>query len=95
MREFHKQKDAKTNEIAKGDFVLIQEDKVKRGCWKTGVVEELITEKDGVVPGTKVRKAGSTKGTLNRSLLKLLPLEIACPGYNKKRGMPKLNPRKK
>ena len=100
LREFHKQKDTKTNEIAKGDckgrlqreiaflyqHQLIQEDNVKRGCWKTGVVEELITGKDGIVRGAKVRKAGSTKETLNRSLLKLFPFEIACSGYNKKEG---------
>ena len=66
--------------------MLIQEDNVKRGCWKTGVVEERITGKDGIVRGAKARKAGSTKETLNHSLLKLFPLEIACSGYNKKEG---------
>lgn len=86
LREFHKIKDAKVSKIAKGDVVLVQEENMKRGCWKTGVIEELIKGRDGVVRGAKVRRAGRKNETINRSVLKLIPLEIACSGYDKKEG---------
>ena len=35
LREFHKLKDAMVSKIAKGDLVLVQEENVKRGSWKT------------------------------------------------------------
>ena len=77
-------KDEKVSKIAKGDLVLVQEEKMKRSCWKTGVIEELIKGRDEVVRGAKVRRAGSKNETINRSVLKLIPLEIACSGYDKK-----------
>jgi len=86
LREFHKIKDAKVSKIAKGDVVLVQEENMKRGCWKTGVIEELIKGRDGVVRGAKVRRAGRKNETINRSVLKLIPLEIACSGYDKTEG---------
>ena len=86
LREFHKLKDARVANISKGDLVLIQEDNVKRGHWKIGIVEDLITGKDGVIRGAKVRKAGGKNETLNRSILKLFPLEIASTCYDKKEG---------
>ncbi len=86
LREFHKQTDARVANISKGDLVLIQEDNVKRGQWKMGVVEDLIKGKDGIIRGAKVRKAGGKNETLNRSVLKLFPLEIASTGYDKKEG---------
>ena len=49
LREFHKMKDARAANISKGDLVLIQEDNVKRGQWKIGVIEDLITGKDGII----------------------------------------------
>ena len=86
LREFHKVKDAKVSKITRGDSVLVQEENMKRGGWKTGVIEELIKGRDGVVRGAKVRRAGGKNETINRSVVKLIPLETAFPGYDKKEG---------
>ena len=79
-------KDSRVANISKGDLVLIQDDNVKRGQWKVGVIEDLITGKDGIIRGAKVRKAGGKNETLNRSILKLFPLEISSTSYDKKEG---------
>ena len=79
LREFHKLKGAIPAQISSGDVVLIFEENAKRGFWKTGIVQEIIVGKDGVVRGASVRKIGSGKPEiLNRPLQKLFPLEIAC-----------------
>ena len=55
------------------------EDNVKRGSWKTAIVEELIKGKDNVVRGAKIRVI--TKGKpirMSRPIQKLYPLEIRC-----------------
>ena len=78
LREVHKIKNREPTTIAKGDLVLIYEDNVKRGLWKVGMVEELITGADGYVRGAKVRKPGKGKPEiLNRPVQKLFPLECA------------------
>ena len=78
LREAHKLGSKKLPCVNKGDLVLVHEDNVKRGMWKTAVVEELIVGKDGVVRGAKVRRAGKGKSeTLCRPLQKLYPLETA------------------
>ena len=61
LREFHKVKKCKPVQIGKGDLVLMQEDSVKRGLWKVGVVEDLIIGKDGQVRGASVRKVAKGK----------------------------------
>ena len=76
LREFHRHKKTTPEKISIGDVVLIHEDNVKRGLWKIVIIEKLITGKDGVLRGATVRKAGGKRVTLNRSLLKLFPLEI-------------------
>ena len=85
LREFHKLKQQKPVDVAKDDVVLIHEDNVKRGEWKMGVIEELITGKDGQVRGAKVRKLGRGKfEILTRPLQKLYPLEITNRDHDKK-----------
>ncbi len=79
LREYHRQKKTTPENISVGDMVLIQEDNVKRGLWKVGIIEKLIVGKDGVVRGAAVRKSGGKNAILNRSVLKLFPLEISCP----------------
>ena len=64
LREYHKESSNKSVCVAKGDLVLIHEDNVKRGLWKMGVIEELITGKDGKTRGVTVRKAGKGKSEL-------------------------------
>ena len=60
-----------------GDVVLIKEDNVHRGNWRMGVVSDLITGKDGVTIGAKVRIGGQRKPDfLYRPLQKLYPFEV-------------------
>ena len=60
-----------------GDVVLIKEDNVHRGNWRMGVVSDLITGKDGVTRGAKVRIGGQRKPDfLYRPLQKLYPFEV-------------------
>ncbi len=79
LGEHHNQKKNSVQpDISVGDIVLIQDEGKKRGLWKMGLVENLITGKDGVVRGATGRKSNNGKTeTLNRSVLKLFPLEIA------------------
>ena len=86
LREFHKMKQTSSINIAKGDMVLIQEENVKRGLWKTGIVKELIYGKDGQVRGAQIRKAGGKYETLNRPLQKIFPLEISSRDNDRKEG---------
>ena len=81
-------------EVKTGDVVVIQDDNVKRGRWKTGIIEEVIKGKDGNIRGAKVWKIGKGKPEiLNRPLQKLFPLEITCSkpceksGNGEKRGI--------
>ena len=48
---------------------------MNRGHWKIGIVAELITARDGVVRGAKLR-AG--KSYLERPFQHLNPLELSC-----------------
>ena len=85
LREYHKESSNKSVCVAKGDLVLIHEDNVKRGLWKMGVIEELITGKDGKTRGATVRKAGKGKSEfITRPLQKLVPLEISSSRDNDK-----------
>ena len=56
---------------------MIHDANAKRGMWKIGIIEEVITGRDKQIRGAKVRKI--TKGKpeyVNRPLQKLIPLEI-------------------
>lgn len=60
LREFHRCKgSAGDKEIEVGDVVTVFEGK-KRGLWKTGIVQKLVTDKDKVIRGAQVRV--TTKG---------------------------------
>ena len=77
LREVHRIHNGVLNRIAKGDIAPIQEENTKRNSWKLGIVEKLISGKDGQVRGAQVRKA-TTRGKpeiLNRPVQKLFPLE--------------------
>ena len=94
LREVHRMNTRSSAEVKTGDVVVIQDDNVKRGMWKTGIIEEVIKGKDGNIRGAKVRKIGKGKPEiLSRPLQKLFPLEIACEkpceksGNGEKRGI--------
>ena len=79
LRETHSQQKKSNNEVNKGDIVLIFEENTKRNLWKTGIVEDLIVGRDGVVRGATVCKIGrgGKHEVLNRPLQKLFPLEVS------------------
>ena len=58
-----------------GDVVIIKNDERNRGKWQLGVIVQLLTGKDGIVRGAKLR-AG--KGVLERAVQQLYPLELSC-----------------
>ena len=87
LRERHKLQNRNQVVIGKGDVVLIEEDKVKRGFWKIGRVEQLIIGKDGVVRGAKVRKLVKGKPDyISRPVQKLYPLELFVNSEPEKKG---------
>ena len=64
-----------------GDVVVVYEEDRKRGEWKMGVVESLVTGRDGIVRGATVRVV--TKGKpvrLSRPVQRLYPLEFRSEG---------------
>ena len=80
LREFHhcKQQNQRQAAVKKGDVVLVKDENVIRGKWKTAVVEELIESNDGEIRGAIVRLV-NTKGTLTRlkrPLQLLYPIEV-------------------
>ena len=58
-----------------GDVVIIKNDDRNRRKWQLGVIVQLLTGKDGIVRGAKLR-AG--KGVLERVVQQLYPLELSC-----------------
>ena len=76
LREMHRSGGGKQEcHPAIGDVVIIQGDVKDRNQWKQGIVTELITGRDGVVRGAKLR-AG--RATLERAVQHLYPLELSC-----------------
>ena len=88
LRERHKLQNRSQVKIGNGDVVLIEEDKVKRGFWNMGRVEQPIVGKDGVVRGAKIRKLVKGKPEyIRRPVQKLYPLELhSNPEPDKKVG---------
>ena len=61
--------------LAKGDVVIINGKEKNRGLWKLGIVKELVTGRDGVVSGAKLRAGRSY---LERPVQHLYPMELSC-----------------
>ena len=82
LREFHRCKvRGKTRTVETGDVVVVHEEEKKREDWKLGLVESLVTGKDGVVRGATVRVVTKGKPThLSRPIQKLYPLEVRSKG---------------
>ena len=76
LREQHnlKHKGSKVA-LAKEDVVIIRVEGENRGLWKLGIVEELITGRDRVVRGAKLRVGRSY---LERPVQHLYPMELSC-----------------
>ena len=75
LRERHalKHKDVSCG-VKKGDVCIIKDENKDRNKWKLGIVEELITGRDGVVRAVKLR-AG--RNHLERAVQQLYPLELS------------------
>ena len=82
LREFHRCRSEKQErKVEMGDVVVVYDEEKKRGEWKMGLVEGLVTGKDREIRGAKVRVI--TKGKpvhLSRPVQKLYPLEIRSQG---------------
>ena len=64
-----------------GDVVVVYEEERKRGEWRMGVVESLVTGRDGIVRGATVRVITKAKPvSLSRPVQKLYPLEFRSEG---------------
>ena len=70
-------------------MVIIKSEDKNRNQLKLGIVEDLITGRDGVVSGSKLR-AG--KSHMERAVQHLYPLELTCNRATEKPTAP-LNPR--
>ena len=72
LREFHTKTGDNSTKIRIGDMVQIHDEK-HRILWKTGIVEDLIKGKDGLVRSAIIR---TKTGTTSRPIVKLYPLEV-------------------
>ena len=61
--------------LARGDVVIINGEEKNRRLWKLGIVKELITRRDRVVRGAKLRAGRSY---LERPVQNLYPTELSC-----------------
>ena len=56
LREFHRNKLGRPERIVQvGDVVVVYKEDKKRGEWKLGIVESLVTGKDGIVQFEELR----------------------------------------
>ena len=82
LREVHSQLPRRTqgdrSVIATGDVVVVKDEHLPRGQWKLGVVQEVLTGRDGFTRAAVVRVAASDRqqSTLKRPIQLLYPLEI-------------------
>ena len=60
---------------SKGEVIIIKSEERNQAQWKLGAVEDLITGRDGVIRGVKLRSGNSH---LEHSIQHLYPLELSC-----------------
>lgn len=77
--------------VQRGDVRIIKDESKNRNKWTLGILEELITGRDGIVRGVKLR-AG--KKYLERAVQQLYSLELFCdrPQLQEPPRAPVLNP---
>ena len=82
LRECHRygNTNGRGEEIKIGDIVVVHDSEKKRGFWKLGVVERVITGKDENSRGAEVRvhKKGHRSTLLRRPVQRLYPIEASC-----------------
>ena len=79
LREKHKRLiQSPSKFISVGDIVLVHEDKVPRGKWKIAKVMKLLISADEKIRSATVEyMLNGTRQTINRTINKLYPLELA------------------
>ena len=78
LREQHRTTRLKSVQYPKvGDVLIMKEDKKPRNTWKFAVVKQLITGKDSVTRGAKLKTAGGNQ-YLERAIQHLYLLELQC-----------------
>ena len=80
LREHYasKRKSRQSKFIEQGDVVVVEDNRVPRLLWKLGVVEHLITSRDGACRAARIATLtpGGKRTILNRSPSMLYPLEL-------------------
>ena len=77
LREKHRLLAGKAANVTVGEVMLIRKDEKDRGLWEMGVVRSVITGKDGVVWGVKLKTG---KGIIQRPVQHLYPMELKVDG---------------
>ena len=77
LREQHRLKhQGNQSDVVVGDVMLVKDDERNREKWKMGIVDGLITGRDGIVRAARMKTA--TGSYLERALQQLYPLELSC-----------------
>ena len=72
LREFHRTTGSNSQNVKKGDIVLVHDDTPQAG-WKLAIIEEVITGHDGHIRAVDIR---TSSGRTNRPISRLYSLEI-------------------
>ncbi|XP_028410372.1 uncharacterized protein LOC114532993 [Dendronephthya gigantea] len=76
LRERHNMKNGeKVIRLNIGDVVIVKSEEKNRGKWRLGIVQSLITGKDGIVRGARLRVGQSN---IERAVQHLYPMELSC-----------------
>ena len=86
LREQHRRKatDPGRGPQVGGAVIVYDGEEKNRNKWRLAIVAESITGRDGTVRGAKLKTA---KGTLERAIQHLFPLELSCDKTPPNRGM--------
>ena len=84
LRESHRrtfQDSSLQSSIATGDVVVVHDERLPRGLWKLGRIQETIAGKDGRIRGAVVKVASQNRqhSLLRRPVQLLYPLEVCSP----------------
>ena len=69
---------SKAVNINVGDVVMIKDESKERGKWKISIISELFQGKDDQIRGAQVK---TPRGSLDRPIQLLYPLELHCNRY--------------